>query len=219
MVKIKRTFPAPSSLAEEAKKANGSYSQQDVIEQLKKDFHDKCYICEMKALQDPQVEHLLPHKEGKYKDRKFDWENLFWSCGHCNGVKNQRKYDDGILDCCKEDPELLITYELLENTVRVEADHVGGDRSALTAELINEVFNIRNTGMRVIKSDMRLKELQKEMNVLYDQLEKYKRNPNSKVLIRTLRALLKRESAFAGFKRCYIRKHLSEFPGLYEYIA
>lgn len=37
MVKIKRSFPAPSSLAEEAK------------------------------------------RNGKYPDRKFDWENLFWS--------------------------------------------------------------------------------------------------------------------------------------------
>lgn len=33
------------------------------------------------------MEHLLPHKNGKYLDRKFDWNNLFWACGHCNNVK------------------------------------------------------------------------------------------------------------------------------------
>ena len=91
MVKVERSFPAPESLAKEAQKKNGSYSEPDVIRRLKKDFHDKCYICEMNHLQDPQVEHLLPHKNGKFPERKYDWNNLFWSCGHCNNVKNQQK--------------------------------------------------------------------------------------------------------------------------------
>lgn len=103
MVKVERSFPAPESLAEEAKKVTGRYDKQDVIERLKKDFHNKCYICEMKNLQDPNVEHLLPHKKGKYPERKFDWENLFWSCGHCNSVKNSSKYNEGIIDCCRQE--------------------------------------------------------------------------------------------------------------------
>ena len=84
-------MPAPKSLFTEKTKANGSYEKTDVVEQLRKDFHNKCYICEIDNLQDPQVEHLRPHFNGKNKDLKFDWNNLFWSCGHCNGVKNQRK--------------------------------------------------------------------------------------------------------------------------------
>ena len=48
MVKVVRSFPAPKSLAEEAKKATGKYDKQDVIERLKNDFHNKCYICEIK---------------------------------------------------------------------------------------------------------------------------------------------------------------------------
>ena len=55
MVKVERTFPAPASLEMESKKKNGSYEKKDVIEQLKTDFHNKCYICEMKKLQDPEV--------------------------------------------------------------------------------------------------------------------------------------------------------------------
>ncbi len=48
MVKVERSFPAPESLAEEAKKENGrgKYDKPDVIERLKNDFHNKCYICE-----------------------------------------------------------------------------------------------------------------------------------------------------------------------------
>ena len=44
MVKIERTPTPPKSLAIESQKAWGSYSEPDVIEQLQKDFHDKCYI-------------------------------------------------------------------------------------------------------------------------------------------------------------------------------
>ena len=41
MVKVERSFPAPESLTEEARKANGKYDRQDVIERLKRDFHNK----------------------------------------------------------------------------------------------------------------------------------------------------------------------------------
>ena len=164
MVKIKRSFPAPKSLAVEKEKVRGSYSEPDVICQLKKDFHNKCYICEIDHLQDPQVEHLLPHMNGKYPERKFDWNNLFWACGHCNSVKNQRKYDEGIINCCKEDPEDLLCFHLENEEVNVYAKDITKKKDVLTAQLIMEVFNLKNTGMRVYKSEMRVQELNYEMN-------------------------------------------------------
>ena len=105
MIKIERTPTAPPSLAVESKKACGSYREPDVIEQLKKDFHGKCYICELDDLTDIQVEHLLPHHNRRIKERVFDWNNLFYSCPHCNNIKKESKYDEKILDCCVEDPE------------------------------------------------------------------------------------------------------------------
>lgn len=117
----------------------------------------------MKILQDPQVEHLLPHKNGKYKERKFDWDNLFWSCGHCNGVKN--------------------------------------------------------TGMRVYKSELRFEKLLKEMNLLYGVLDEWKKQPKSKVTSRKLKALLRKESKFAELKRCYVREHSADYEGILDYIA
>ncbi|MCD8052796.1 MAG: HNH endonuclease [Lachnospiraceae bacterium] len=121
MVKIERTFPAPASLAREAEKANGSYREPDVIRQLCQDFHNKCYICEIGDLQDPQVEHLLPHHNGRYPERKYDWNNLFLSCEHCNLVKNQRKYDAGIIDCCKDAPEELIRFRFYDEEPYISA--------------------------------------------------------------------------------------------------
>lgn len=61
MVKVERSSPAPKSLEIEKQKSNGSYNKSDVVERLAKDFHNKCYICEINKLQDPQVEHLRPH--------------------------------------------------------------------------------------------------------------------------------------------------------------
>lgn len=219
MVKIERTFPAPSSLATEAQKKSGSYEKPDVVERLKADFHNKCYICELKNLQDPQVEHLLPHKNGRYPERKFDWNNLFWACSHCNSVKNQEKYDLGILDCCKTDPEKEIAFRLKGDQIELcrlaPAEEILTGR---TIELVWEVFNLQNTGMRVYRSNIRLKELQKEMNLLFDNLESLKNNPDSKFILRKLKVLLKRESAFAAFKRCYVREHLIDYPKLESYI-
>ena len=56
---------------------------------------------------------------------------------------------------------------------------------------MEEVFNMRNTGMRIYKSEMRL---------------------------RALQALLKKEMPFAGFKRHYVRERLDVFPELSEYV-
>lgn len=219
MVKIERSFPAPSSLAGEAKKASGSYNEPDVVQQLSNDFHNKCYICELKGLQDPQVEHLLPHIKGKYPERKFDWENLFWSCGHCNGIKNQKKYEDGIIDCCKEDPEELLSVYIKDNKVQGNVKVQNNTKAELTLQLVTEVFNYTNTGMRIYKSEMRYQELLKEMNKLYDALEELDSEECSSFTMRKLRILLKRESAFASFKREYIRQHKEKYPQLLMLIA
>lgn len=219
MVKIERTFPAPKSLEIEARKASGSYSEPDVVMQLKKDFHNKCYICEMDNLQDPQVEHLLPHMNGKYLERKFDWNNLFWSCGHCNGVKNQKKYEEGIIDCCKSDPEEMISFRLQNEDIQAIARDKENTEAIRTAQLVMEVFNIKNTGMRVYKSEMRLQELNQEMNKLYDSIEEMEKNPDSKFALRKLKSLLSRESRFAAFKRNYVRENQDQYPQLLSYIA
>ncbi len=116
-------------------------------------------------------------------------------------------------------PESLAIEAQKTNDVFVHANDRMDEEAVLTAELVDEVFHLCNTGVRVYKSDYRLKKLQEEMNVLYTKLEMYRNMPESRGTLRMLKALLRRESAFAGFKRCYVRAHLDEFPGLEEYIA
>ncbi|SCY74227.1 HNH endonuclease [Butyrivibrio sp. INlla14] len=219
MVKICRSFPAPPSLELEAKKANGSYNKPDVVTRLRDDFNDKCYICELKGLQDPEVEHLIPHENGKYHDRMFDWNNLFFVCKHCNGVKKAKKYDSGIIDCCRQDPEKLLDFDFEAGIIKVSALDKNDKKSALTAELIYEVFNNSNSGIQLVATEKRVKGLSESMNILYKELQKYKSNPRSKRNQRTLKAILRKESDFAAFKRNYVRKRLDEYPELNTYVS
>lgn len=216
MVKIERTMPPPRSLALEKEKASGSYTCEDVISQLEQDGHGKCYLCETDELQSVQVEHLRAHHGGKDKDRKFDWNNLFYSCGHCNAVKNQRKYDDRILDCCAVDPEAVMHQRLQDGRVCVEPLN-DSESVRLTAELLMDCFEQRNTSIRIRECDTRFKALQTTMNLLYKTLDKHRRNPTTKTRMQ-LEGMLSRAYKFAGFTRTYVRLHIEQYPELAPYV-
>lgn len=215
MVSCDKSSVAPASLVtEKAKGSNGNYRGSDVIEQLKSDFHDKCYICELKGLQDPQIEHLIPHKGNI--DLKFDWGNLFWSCGHCNSIKNNKIYEGKIINCCQEDPEQHIACRYADNDVQIEALDQS-EVSLMTASLIYNVFNLKNTGMRTNNSAVRLKALQEKMNIFFNELHRYKDN-KSPANTRRVVARLRKSTAFAAFKRSYIRNN-SDYAELQAYVA
>ncbi|MBS5214152.1 hypothetical protein [Megasphaera sp.] len=215
MVSCDKSSVAPASLVtEKAKGSNGNYRGSDVIEQLKSDFHDKCYICELEGLQDPQIEHLIPHKGNI--DLKFDWGNLFWSCGHCNSIKNNKIYEGKIINCCQEDPEQHIACRYADNDVQIEALDQS-EVSLMTASLIYNVFNLKNTGMRTNNSAVRLKALQEEMNIFFNELHRYKDN-KSPANTRRVVARLRKSTAFAAFKRSYIRNN-SDYAELQAYVA
>ena len=218
MIKIERSYPAPKSLETESKTVNGRYDGKDVVKQLINDFHNKCYICGIAPLQDPQIEHRLPHKNGKYLDRKFDWDNLFLSCGHCNSIKNQDRYDDNVLDCCKRDPEKCIDFIFNGKNIVVRAKNENDYEAVITAKLMMEVFNKKNTGMRENKSQMRLNALLSEMNVFFDTLERYRNGDHSIIVKRTLKGFLDKKSMFAEFKRSYIKFHKEAYSELLSYI-
>lgn len=215
MVKIERTPTPPASLAIEASKAHGSYSQSDVIQQLLDDFHHKCYICELRDPPDIQVEHLRPHYNRSISERVFDWDNLFLSCPHCNHVKASVKYDDKVLDCCKADPEQLLEHIFECSTVSV---YPKAPSAQMTAELIQECFEKRNTAIREYECERRVNLLAADMNVLYRTLSKHKAKPTNRTL-RSLRGMLSRSSEFAAFKRSYVRRHLQEYPDLADFVS
>lgn len=99
----------------------------------------------------------------------------------------------------------MLCFLLEDGKVSVWAKDKSDIQAVMTAELVTEVFNLKNTGMRIYRSEMRFQELTQEMNKLYDSIEELQSNPESHFLQRKLQALLRRESRFAAFKRNYIR--------------
>lgn len=221
MLKIERTPTPPASLAIESKKAYGSYTSEDVISQLKQDFNSKCYLCELKDLTDIEVEHLLPHYNRTIKERVFDWNNLFYACPHCNSIKNNRIYDEKVLDCCKVDPESLLDHIYQEGKVNVRPhDPATQDEKVLmTADLLTNCFEKSNTGIRIFQCQERVNRLAETMNALYRTLEALKKKPTSKRYLGALKGMISREYKFAGFTRYYVRSHIEEYPQLSDKIS
>lgn len=79
--------------------------------------------------------------------------------------------------------------------------------STVPASLKREYRKINGSYSQQDVVEQLKKELMEETNALYNTLEKIRKNPGSKVTERKLRALLRRESAFAAFKRCYAREY------------
>ncbi|AEI50170.1 hypothetical protein [Runella slithyformis] len=105
MINILKSQPAPECLASESQKVSGDYKCGDVLHRIKQDFKNKCYICETKGPTTINVEHFLPHRGDV--QRKFDWNNLFYVCGHCNNTKLAKSQYDNILDCTNSDNRVV----------------------------------------------------------------------------------------------------------------
>lgn len=152
MVKIDRTPAAPASLALEKAKAHGSYCLPDVVRQLQRDFHRKCYLCEL-IPSDYQVEHLLPHHGGTDRDRMFDWNNLFLSCPHCNGIKNRKIYESNVVDCCRTDPESVLSHRITDCGHVAVTPLADTDEAKVTAQLLTDCYELRSSGIREAACD------------------------------------------------------------------
>ncbi len=219
MVKIERCPIAPASLAVEKTKKNGSYKNQDVIDQLYADFHGKCYICESDELTAPEVEHLLPHHNGEYPDRKFDWNNLFLSCRHCNSIKNRPAYEQHIIDCCRIDPEALLHQEYVFDDGHVSIKPLDETAEAqTTAKLIEDCFELTVPPLRGRVQSVMAKKLKNHMLMVQAKLDECQKTQSPDAL-NALRGMLNRSYKFAGFTRTYVRQYLTTYPELAPLIA
>ena len=211
MIKINRSSTPPESLEKEKKKKTGSYRKQDVHDKLQQDFHNKCYICESKPMMSREVEHLRPHHKAEfgseYWGRKFDWENLFLSCRHCNLVKSER---ENILDCCKEDPEEFLLQKLEGDSVVVRPKDEENVSAVATAKLIQDAFMAEKPAARRLDANDRRKLLQEEVLHITKTLDQYrharKRSKRKAELFETLRQMVQLDQAYAGFLRTEVRE-------------
>lgn len=135
MIRIYKHPDAPKSLTKQT-----SWSEEDVIIQLKSDQHGKCYLCERTMVTDFQVEHYMSRTN--YPALKFAWKNLFWGCSYCNGKKSD-SYDN-ILDPTKENIEDLIEHTFDFPNSKVVFKSTSTPTAApveSTIELLGKIFN------------------------------------------------------------------------------
>jgi len=147
MINIVKSQPAPICLEEEKNKTNGNYRCGDTYERISEDFFGKCYLCEDDKPTSINIEHFKPHYQGKDKDRKFDWNNLFLACSHCNGIK--RANENEILNCTNPEHKITdwIKFDIkpfpreLPKISAKNDNEINDEIVKNTVELLNKIYN------------------------------------------------------------------------------
>lgn len=210
MLYFEKSQPAPDCLENEKIKASGDYKCGCVLERLKQDFRNKCYICESSTPQSINVEHFRPH-QGNI-DLKFSWENLFWSCAHCNNIKLDNF--NNILNCTK--PEDYIENRLEYSFNPFPHEHVkiialDNDPATLsTKNLVEAAFNGTTKLKTIEAANMRnnlLNEIVDFQKWLIEYFKETCEGDDKELCLRKIRGHLHPGSSYVSFKRWIIRKN------------
>ena len=223
MIKVERKSSEKAEKAIESlrreKARSGSYNTPEVNAALREMFHGKCYICENKQITSYQIEHLVSHRGNV--ELKYDWNNLFLACAHCNNTKLD-KYEP-IIDCTKENVEALIAFrrtgyfgtdekllfEKLDDRIEVEN----------TIKLLQEVY-YGSTPQKKMESTILRRMLRKELSAFKEYVREYHEAEDEEK--EDLKYLLQKElrdsSPFAAFKRWLIRDNREVYAELLGYI-
>ena len=209
MVYFEKSQPAPTSLAEEKKKKSGTYRTTEVIEKINIDFSSKCYICEQKQPTTINVEHFLAHQNNI--DLKFDWNNLFYACGHCNNVKLADEKFNNILNCTlgSDNVDTAIAYKFNPFPKEKPCFEVliSSEKAENTKEFLDKVFNGVHTDLKTLEGanlrDLLLKSI-KEFQELLIEYYKYDKDEHTLMKIKTH---LNKTIVFTTFKRYIIRNN------------
>ena len=200
MIKINKR-PLPDNVTIKQEK---DYREGIVFKMLTEDCNNKCYICEDSPHTAPNVEHRVSHRNNPAL--KFDWNNLFLACHHCNNTKLD-KYD-GIIDPTNVDPEKFIKLSLdfdeeLRKVVVVRKVNGGGDVD-VTASLLNAVYNGVNTDIKKYACRQLRNKLNNELLEFRKILDSYKASPCDSSMT-AVKNRLHDKSIFAAFKREIVR--------------
>jgi len=210
MIFFEKTSNPPACLAKEKTKANGDHKCGDVLKRLKDEFKNKCYICEYKEPHTINVEHLRPHKGDI--EKKFDWSNLFWSCGHCNNIKLGNFIN--IINC-------TIKTERVEERISLKMDPFPMEKVIVTAiendlatletvELLDRVYN-GTTQLKTIEAANLRNSILNEIKDFQDQLCSFYKTENddndSEYFKIKIKNHLSDSTNFTAFKRQIIRKN------------
>lgn len=225
MIKIERKATSHTQEAmddlQEACNTGRSYNTEHVNQALREVFHGKCYICENKEATSYQIEHLIPHRGDK--KLKYDWNNLFWVCAHCNNIKSD-KYEP-ILNCTTEPVEHLIAFRktgYFGTDEKLEFSAVKDDNEAIrnTILLLNDAY-YGTTPQKKMEARIIRRTLRKDLSKFKEYVREYQEAENEEEK-EDIEMLLKRElkdsSAFTAFKRWLIWDNEEKYRELEKFI-
>jgi hypothetical protein len=196
MVYFKKSQPAPN--------ISRNYNTLEVLQRLEQDFKNKCYICEQKEATNINIEHFVAHQGDD--SLKYDWNNLFLSCSHCNNIK-LNNYNN-LLNCTISTDEVDIALHYyckpMPKEYAVFNIEIPSNEATKTKDLLDKCFNGEHTPQKKLESSnlrsMLLEEIRKFQELLFD----YEEDENDSYLIK-IKYELSNKSAFTAFKRWMIR--------------
>lgn len=215
MISITKRNDIPASLA-----AQRSYSEDDVVQALLEDSHNKCYICEISAPTSINVEHFTEHRG--VAGLKYDWFNLMYACTHCNSTKNDlfRKVPSDIIKCTdpQQHPDLWIEYRIdisqdLRAVARITQNPLENapayqQQIDNTLRLLNAVYNGSGSPIRNQEATNLLYKVVKATKDFQQLLFQYLtcKEPRKKLQLRIkIKNELDVSSEFTAFKRWIVR--------------
>jgi hypothetical protein len=208
MLYFPKSQPAPDCLATEQAKANGDYKCGCVLNRLANDFKNKCYLCEDKTATTINVEHFVAHQGDN--TLKFQWNNLFYACGHCNNIK-LAKYNS-LLNCTTDlTIEAKICYDIKPFPKEVPQFLAidNSENTQQTVELLSAIFN-GTTPLKKLESANLRDKLLKDIYIFQSLLIEYFGYKDSdlieeaKDLVPKIKLHINKAANFASFKRWII---------------
>lgn len=196
---------------------NSDYTDPIVVEQLKKDFLSKCYLCEQTDFGNVNVEHFVPHLN-KSEELRTDWNNLYYACSHCNGIKGSRHKE--LLDCCEEshnvDTAISLQAPSVPNGKIILTNALNNDSDLFeltnkTIALLEQCYNNANSGNQQV-SHQYLKEKILEEHAYLQNLRFQLKNGSNRLLqrekddlVERISNMLKPNYPFSAFWKTYVR--------------
>lgn len=197
MIREAKSPNAPASLS-----ACKEYDGPDVIDQLFADHHGKCYLCELKAKQHYEVEHLKSKEN--FPALKYEWTNLLLSDGYCNGKKS--KSFDSILNPNSNNIEDVIEQRIDSINRKALFQTSNTTIEALkTVELLNRLFNgTYAPKLRTKREDEFYKEVERIWNAFNMTLLEYVSHPTPETE-KAVKDELSLDKELLGFKYWIIK--------------
>lgn len=199
MIRIYKHPEPPQSLTKQT-----SWSDEDVVCQLKSDQEGKCYLCERKLVTDFQVEH---HKSRtNYPDLTYRWANLFWCCGYCNGKKSANY--DNLLNPVEENVEELIEqrFDFPDSQVIFMSSSASVPVPVeSTIELLDKLFN-GSSKLRKLREQQFYDYAKSRITSFQDIVLTWLDNPTEEIK-NVILEQLNIESEFLGFKYWIIKSN------------